>query len=381
VRAEADKGLLHRLMDNVQRGRSDLAARAHACPVDHYFDPARYAEEERSLFRGYPILVAHSSQLAGPGDFVTHTSSGVPILVVRGKHGELNAFINVCRHRGAVVELRHAGRASGGFSCPYHAWRYGLDGRLVAVPAKASFGTLDEDRLGLIPLPVAERNGLVFVRPSPGAPIDLDRFLGAIGRELASRGLDEHVVFHSEEIPAKFNWKIGMDGALEVYHFGVVHRTSAAGLFASGAAAYDRFEDHARLAVPMRTLSAADGERDLRTGALLVYLLFPNTIVLFPPDHIILFSIFPTGAETCSAHFSILIPSAEATAERREHWERTTRLSRKVIEEDFVIGESIQRALRSGANSSVIYGGEEAGLADFHLACEQATQRSPWEFP
>ena len=87
--------------------RDDAPGLSHA-PVREYFDPARYDDEVGLLFRRYPVVVAFPSQLRKPGDFVTHTDTGQPILVVRGTDGPAR-LLNVCRHR-SVEPGRGAGK-------------------------------------------------------------------------------------------------------------------------------------------------------------------------------------------------------------------------------------------------------------------------------
>jgi phenylpropionate dioxygenase-like ring-hydroxylating dioxygenase large terminal subunit len=367
--------LLKRSLAQVQEGRRDMAGSIHLCAVPDYFDVDRFLRERDVLFRRYPIVVGHVSRLRSAGDFITHDKSGVPVLVVRNASGKVNAFINACRHRGSLVAQGETGHCDRAFSCPYHAWTYNLDGALVGIPSREAFVDAGLDKRGLIPLPVAVRHGLIFVVPSPGAGIDIDSYLGEVGRQLAGFDLASECVFRTETIPARFNWKIGIDGALELYHFPTVHRNSASYLFASPMAKFEKLERHARLLVPKRSIVDIEAHPEenwrLRDQALLIYFLFPNTIVLLPEDHAIVFSVFPDGAEACLVEFTLLIPAADS-ADRHEHWDRTARLSRKVIEEDFAIGEGIQRACRATADGTVVYGRNEPGLTHFHRQCDLA---------
>ncbi|MDP1751750.1 MAG: Rieske (2Fe-2S) protein, partial [Reyranella sp.] len=151
--------------------------------VEEYFDTDRFEREKTVLFRKYPVVVAFSAQLRKPGDFVANNDSGQPILVTRGTDGKLRAFLNVCRHRSATVELKPCGSAKRAFVCPYHGWSYDLTGRLIGITDGAWFGEVDRATLGLRPLAVAERCGMVFVVPTALEPgqsteIDMDAFLG-----------------------------------------------------------------------------------------------------------------------------------------------------------------------------------------------------------
>ena len=113
----------------------------------------------------------------------------MPILLVRQPDGMLSASLNVCRHRGARV-AEGCGNGAGSFSCRYHGWTYGLDGKLIARPDELSFPAFDRAAAGLRTLPVAEKYGMVWVCPTPGATIDIDDLLGGLATDLAAHGFD-----------------------------------------------------------------------------------------------------------------------------------------------------------------------------------------------
>ena len=136
-------------------------------PVSEYTDPQRLQLEIDTLFRQFPVIIGHRSELAEPGQFVTHDIAGVPLLITRGRDREVRAFINVCRHRGARLESEPCGKAST-FSCPYHGWTYGLDGALRGLRHASGFGEINKQEFNLVEVPAFERFGLIWVRPSPG---------------------------------------------------------------------------------------------------------------------------------------------------------------------------------------------------------------------
>lgn len=170
--------------------RDDAPGLSHA-PVSEYFDPARYENEMGLLFRRYAVVVAFSGQLRKPGDFVTHNDTGQPILLVRGTDGVLRAFLNVCRHRSASVEIKACGAGKRAFVCPYHGWSYDLTGRLLGISDGAAFGDVDREHYGLRGLAVAEKYGLVWVVPTAleadqDAALDIDAYLGPVKADLAT---------------------------------------------------------------------------------------------------------------------------------------------------------------------------------------------------
>src|SRR5206468_10095005 len=156
MQRELQHQLVRRVLAHLEHRTTDHDGHATAQPVSAYVDPARYERERVPLFRRLPLLVGHASQLAEPGDFLTHDASGVPLLIVRDNIGTVRAFLNVCRHRGTRVEAAACG-AKKAFVCPYHAWSYGRDGALLSMPHSIGFAGIERD--GLVEVPCAELAG------------------------------------------------------------------------------------------------------------------------------------------------------------------------------------------------------------------------------
>src|SRR3954466_2241611 len=134
-----------------------------------YFDPEFFEAEKKAFLRAAPQVVCHQSEIAQPGEWRTLEYLGESVIVVRGDDGAVRAFSNVCRHRGSRVVSGGAGCARR-LTCPYHAWTYALDGRLIGVPHKSDYPGLDTSRLGLVPVELEPWHGFLFVRLETGGP-------------------------------------------------------------------------------------------------------------------------------------------------------------------------------------------------------------------
>ena len=134
-----------------------------------YHDPEFFEAEKRAFLRAAPQVVCHESEIAEPGEWRTLEYLGESVIVIRGDDGEVRAFSNVCRHRGSRLVDGDGGCAKV-LTCPYHAWSYARDGRLVGVPHRARISRAPdrEDR----PLPGRAGDlARLPVRPlEPGAP-------------------------------------------------------------------------------------------------------------------------------------------------------------------------------------------------------------------
>ena len=369
-------GLIKRLFDYADHKTTGMVETEAYNDVADYLDPGQFRTEQRILFRRYPIVVGFASQVREPGDYLTHEDTGVPILVVRGPGGDLRAFINVCRHRNAVLvpEARGCGKKS--FVCPYHAWTYDTEGRLLRMPQEFGFAGLDRERYALRALPVAERHGMIWVRPTPAEPgepaLDVDAYLGPWARDFAGFGFGGFVHFDTAAVRRRMNWKLMVDTFLEFYHFRWAHSGSVYPLFLDNVTAFDAHGPHVRLVSAKRTLLDLRGrperEWNLAEHSLCLYGVFPNAVVTMQGDHGALFAMFPANdrVDESVLYVSLLVPEAPATESARRHWDTNLKLVCSAVNEDFAIGERMQRAFGSGANTHTTYGRIEPGLDVYH---------------
>ena len=126
------------------------AVRTKTLPWSWYTDPAVLQLEQERIFRRFWQYVGHTGDVAEAGSFAATRVGDVPVVLVRDDEGTLRAFVNICRHRGSIVCEGSGRRAT--LQCPYHAWTYGLDGRLIAAPRSEREGGIEREELCLVPL-------------------------------------------------------------------------------------------------------------------------------------------------------------------------------------------------------------------------------------
>jgi len=375
VKRETQLELARALQAHLRNGSTALAPGIFRNPVTAYSDPARAALERERMFRGLPLFMALSCRLPEPGDYIAEEVAGVPVLLVRGRDRVLRAFANICRHRGAPV-ASDCGRARA-FACPYHGWTYGLDGKLAGIPEEGSFPGVDKSTHGLMPLPAGERHGLMFVRAAPAVPgdsleIDVDGLLAGLGEEFAAYGFERYSFFAAETITPAINWKFGIDTFLESYHLPVLHRTTVAPLIRGNLGSFEAFGDHGRLTFARHSSAAwdnkPDSEWDVLPHIVVVYRFFPNTIVVFQSDHLETWRMLPGETPDRSViEFALYAPEAPANDKARAYWKKNYDLAIKtVLDEDFALGERMQRGFMSGLQAEVVYGRNEPALIHFH---------------
>ncbi|MCA9771049.1 MAG: Rieske 2Fe-2S domain-containing protein [Myxococcales bacterium] len=360
--------------DDVARSLRPLEA-ASMLPPAAFVDQEVFDWEMKNLFLGGWICLGHISQVAEQGRFIRREMGPDSIVVVGGEHGQPHAFLNVCRHRGTrvVEEARGGGRRS--FACPYHGWTYGLDGALAAIPHAAGFPGVRESTGGLVELPCAERFGFLWVRPSPGEPLDVDAYLGPIARDFAGFGWEEHVSHAAQEWRRAYNWKVGIDISLETYHIRRTHADTIARLFFDNVGVFDRFGPHLRNLFPKRSVvECREIPRvrwNIREHANVLYALFPNTVMLVQPDHLSVLHLYPDGTDACRVQTYTVVPTPPDERAAR-YWDANNAIFHGALAEDFHMGETAQRGFRSGANEALTFGRFEHSLAWFHEAVDAA---------
>jgi phenylpropionate dioxygenase-like ring-hydroxylating dioxygenase large terminal subunit len=372
---------LERMLNMARTNTRDDGPGLSHTPVDGYFDPAQYRREVDVLFRKHPIVVGHSEQVRKPGDFVTHDATGQPILIARGTDGVLRAFLNVCRHRSATVEQKPCGAGKRAFVCGYHGWSYDLTGRLLGITDGTAFGDVDKSQHSLRRLKLAEKYGLIWVVPTPlqdheDARLDIDAYLGPAQPDLAGWTMEGWERQSFEPIRKNMNWKLVIDTFLELYHFRYLHPSTVFPLFLDNIATYEQLDRHIRISAAKRTLTELEGQpkKDWRIldHAIVLYSIFPNTVLAYTQDHCGVFTSYPIAPEQAELHFSVLYSPEEKAKKPDSYWEANRNLFASALVEDLGIGETIQRNCHTGANRQQTFGKFEKALGWYHSEIDKA---------
>ena len=372
---------LRQLLHFLDTRTTAMADAVYRNPVTDYTCREQLASERNLLFRRHPLLMGLGNEISEPGDFLTDDFSGAPVLVVRGEDGVARGFLNVCRHRGSRVAKGRGNRRR--FVCPYHAWTYGTDGRLLRIPHESGFPGVDPSCHGLTPVPVVEKHGLIWAMTSPGATFDIDEALGGIEGDLASYDLGRYSLYETRVLEQKMNWKLVIDTFLETYHVRVLHPTTLDPILHSNVGTFDAFGRNSRSIYirksveELRALPESDWDLILHTA--IVYVLFPNTVFIMQQDHLEIWRIFPVGDDPDRARMYVQLytPEPALTESAKGHWDRNMDLLMSIVlEEDFPNGENIQSSFYSGAQEHVTYGRNEPALGHYHESIKRHIARA-----
>lgn len=381
MRHDEQVRLIKQLLAHLDGGTNVDAGGLRQSPTTTYTDVEQADREWNEWFRGMPQVVGMSCDLGEPGSFLTNNDYGTPILATRDSDGNFSAFVNACRHRGALVETEDRGTKRR-FTCPFHAWSYDPQGTLVGLPKAEHFGEVDTTCLGLRRLPAEERHGLLFVHPDPDGEMNLDWLLGDwFNDEFATWNFDELEPLNRDTYDTACNWKLAMDTFGETYHFNSLHSETLALNFHGNVQCYDE-EDHLhRMILCKRAIDdmrhLPEEQWDITVAGLPVYWLFPNVIIMPFEVGVFLVRAVPTPGDPGHHVSRIDFYGRPKAFEARAHLMAVEDLrefsvgvaqgfSRIIRDEDYVMSASQQTTANAAALDDVIFGRNEPALHHYH---------------
>lgn len=342
----------------------DSAQDGLSLPAWIYSD-ADFLEAERdAVFAGSWQIVCHVNDIPEPGDYHTLDFMGENFVVVRDKAGTLRAFYNVCRHRAARLLDGAKGRCKGAITCPYHAWNYGYDGRLNAVPFRDNFPDLDIERESLVPLELEVFLGFIFVRQRPGGP-SVAEMMAPYVTELEQYRLPELVPQGRVTLrPRAVNWKNVGDNYSDALHITVAHpgltRLFGRSYGSEAKGWVDKMWGDLRVE-PSVNLSERLYQKYLpevphlapeRRRSWAYYKLWPNMAFDIYPDQIDFMQFFPISpTETLIREIAYVLPETMTPPDRRREMRAARylnwRINRMVSIEDKALIERVQSGMGS----------------------------------
>lgn len=367
--------LIDACLVHIDEKTTQQAEQEHLSPTYKYHQQDWFDKEINAVFRKQPALVAHISELPEDNSFITYDLFGTSIIVTRQAAGAYKAFINVCRHRGVQLEQQASG-CKNRFVCPYHGWMFGSDGKLRGVPFAEGFPSLDKENNGLVELPLWERDGFIFVLAQANIDFDFETFWAPIAEDFSNYNIPQLEVYKPVTKQWKTNWKIVSGGGLETYHFKVTHGQTIAPYFFNNISICDQLSPHFRVTMPRQSIKQLRdvdrSEWSIRDHSHVVYQIFPNTAFILEEDHLAMFTMKPIAPDCTEITFRMLIPKSSDTDKDESYWKRNHTITSTTLDEDFHIGELIQKGIQSGANQHLRFGLYEGGLTQLEALIDEA---------
>jgi phenylpropionate dioxygenase-like ring-hydroxylating dioxygenase large terminal subunit len=277
-------------------------------PGTYYYDPAIYELELEKIFSTMWVCAGRADTLPPkPGAYQVVTIGRESVIVVRNRDGVLQAFLNVCRHRGARLCSEAAGQLKGSIQCRYHAWTYGLDGRLIGAPNVMNDERFDRAAFGLLPVALDIWEGFIWLNLSDNPPpvatqlnLQIIRRFGSY-EPFARYGIGELKIGKTLTYEVQANWKLLLENFMECYHCGPMHpelchllpgfrsgKTYTEGDAAMLAGDVEAFTITGRASrPPLKGLLPEDLRRYVGE------VLLPNVLINLLDDHVVVHTVWP----------------------------------------------------------------------------------------
>jgi phenylpropionate dioxygenase-like ring-hydroxylating dioxygenase large terminal subunit len=364
-------------VERVGTGFHEDPGRSLSLRAETYTEQRWLETDTKAIFARSWQWICHVEKLAAPGSYVSATVAGMPVVVVRDRDGRLRAFYNVCQHR--AHELLVGSGTTRNLVCPYHAWTYGLDGRLKAARRADRMETFDKSRICLDQVQVEEFGGFVYVNLDPAATALHDQ-AGDLLAEIARWAPDVAKLTHAERLTydVATNWKNVVDNFLECYHCHIAHKefvdlvdmdtyeVRTHGIWSSHFAEAGKHENAAY------DVSGASVTEHA------VWWLWPNTCLLRYPGrgNFMVFQVIPAGPERTLETWDFYFE----TPDLEDAEVQSVRYVDEVLQQqDIALVESVQRGMRTPAfdQGRIVYdplgsGLSEHGVHHFHGLVLQA---------
>lgn len=355
---------------------ADLATfGAHTLPRESYVAPELFAREWERIFGRHWLCVGREEELAEAGDYVLVELGTESVIVVRDRSGAIHAHHNVCRHRGTRLCEAHRGTLGETIQCPYHAWTYALDGRLLGVPDAKAIDGFDRVDYPLVRASLARWAGFLFLNLA-GEPEPFEAWFAPMRERVARWGLERLVAARRIDYDVRANWKLLFQNYSECYHCAPLHQgltklsspTSGendlvAGPFLGGFMIVDEpggslTRSGRACGMPVGTLPAEDLQR------VYYYSIFPNMLLSLHHDYVMVHTFRPVAPDRTQVRCEFLY-APETLADPRHDPDDAAGFWDEVNREDWAICERTQRGVSSRAYRPGPYSRRESLAAAF----------------
>jgi glycine betaine catabolism A len=281
-----------------------FAAGVKTLAQQYFVSPGVFAKEQDRIFSKQWVLVGHQSQLAKAGDYFVAVAAGESLIVVRDQKSVIRGFYNVCRHRGTRLKEDTCGHGSA-IRCPYHAWTYGLDGRLIGAPHMDQVPDFDKGDYSLHAVNLGLWEGLIFVNLAD-SPTPLEEWFAPLDGKFSHWNISILRPAKRIEYDVNANWKLMFENYSECYHCPGVHpmlskvspydsaeNDLTEGPFLGG---FMKINKGAGLTMSGKACALPVGKIE-NLQEVFYYSIFPNMLLSLHPEYVMVHQLWPQSPE------------------------------------------------------------------------------------
>ena len=259
-----------------------------------------------------PVPLTLSALVAEPGSVLAVDSYSIPTIVTRAKDGQVRVFLNACTHKGSKLVEQCDPRSAARLTCSYHAWTYGLDGKLIGVPRAESIANFSKSERPLAQLPSYEAGGFIWVGLDRHQTYDFSTIDAKLIEDFEALNIPRAHVYSRKMFDLKANWKLVLEPFLEGYHVQRLHANSVGPMFADTPSIMDRLGPHFRQASGKLNFDpdAIHPDENIHKVVTFAYELMPNTVIVTSPYYISVMILAPRGADRTLVDYMMLTREA-----------------------------------------------------------------------
>ena len=287
-----------------EKAMEPFTAGAKSLPQKYFVSPEIFMREQARIFSKEWLLAGHQSQIANAGNYILQKVNGESLIIVRDKNGQIHGFFNVCRHRGSrLIEDNCGNRAA--IQCPYHAWTYGLDGRLIGAPHMDEVPGFEKADYPLHPVNLELWEGFIFVNLKEN-PEPLKKWFAPLSGKFSHWNMSILQPAKRIEYDVRANWKLMFENYSECYHCPGVHPQL------QKVSPYDSAENDLREGPFLGGFMKINPGKSLTTSGnacaafvgkienlqqVFYYSIFPNMLLSLHPEYVMVHQLWPQSPE------------------------------------------------------------------------------------
>jgi Rieske 2Fe-2S family protein len=288
----------------LEKPMEPFAAGAKSLPQKYFVSPDIFTKEQAEIFSKEWLLVGHQSQIPNAGDYIVQRVNRESLIVIRDRSAKIHGFFNVCRHRGSrLIEDNCGNRVA--IQCPYHAWTYGLDGRLIGAPHMDEVPEFEKADYPLHPVHLELWEGFIFVNLKKN-PEPLQKWFAPLSGKFSHWNMSILQPAKRIEYDVHANWKLMFENYSECYHCPGVHPQL------QKVSPYDSAENDLREGPflggfmkinPGKSLTMSGSACAAFVGKIenlqqvFYYSIFPNMLLSLHPEYVMVHQLWPQSPE------------------------------------------------------------------------------------
>jgi phenylpropionate dioxygenase-like ring-hydroxylating dioxygenase large terminal subunit len=316
-------------LDDILRRLGELAStpleQATAMPPAAYHSEQQHALEKERIFAREWLCVGRANDIPNTGDYLTFSIADQPVFAIRGKDGAIRSFSNVCLHR--MMRLLDGTGSCRRIVCPYHAWTYSLDGRLIGAAHMKRSPGFDTADHGLPAIRTEIWQGWIYVTLNEAAK-PVAELLAALEPAVARYRMADYVPIAMQDHVWNTNWKLLTENFMEGYHLPVAHRETVGAWFPANDTEFpaernDAFTFQTFIKSSDATYGLAHADNKVLQGrercTTVMPTIFPSHMYILAPDHLWYLSLRPRGTGQVQVRFGVaLAPEVHAALDNVE---------------------------------------------------------------